>query len=162
MIKLSVNETKWSSSQARTRALIFYILIWIFDFGPENLPGRSRNGPQVCYYLHSSQLYVTLLKRVVVQFYPDFSNTTAGWFELKQGTPFPRQTMPEFYPRLFVSRFENSPLHYLRKCILINKCSFPGHIQNVCGSVQISLLQKLPQKKKTQLTYPVSLMFHSL
>ena len=26
-IKLSVNETKWSSSLARTRALIFYILI---------------------------------------------------------------------------------------------------------------------------------------
>ena len=57
MIKLSVNETKWSSSQARTRALIFYILIWIFDFGPEKLPGRSgtfrdvpgrsRNGPQL-------------------------------------------------------------------------------------------------------------------
>lgn len=101
-------------------------------------------------------------KNVVVQFYLDFSNTTAGWFDLKQGTPFPRQTMPEFYPRLFVSRFENSPLHYLRKCILINKCSFPGHIQNVSGSVQIPLLQKLPQKKKTQLTYPVSLMFHSL
>lgn len=44
---------------------------------------------QVCYYLHSLQSYVTLLKKVVVQFYPDFSNTTAGWFELKQGTPFP-------------------------------------------------------------------------
>ena len=47
--------------------------------------------------------------------YPDFSNTTAGSFDLKQGAPFPRQTMPEFYPRLFVSRFENSPLHYLKK-----------------------------------------------
>ena len=46
MIKLSVNETKWSSSLARTRALIFYISIWIFDFGPEKLPGSSRNGPQ--------------------------------------------------------------------------------------------------------------------
>ena len=45
MIKLSVNETKWSSSLARTRALIFYISIWIFDFGPEKLPGSSRNGP---------------------------------------------------------------------------------------------------------------------
>ena len=46
MIKLSVSETKWSSLLARTRALILYILIWIFDFGPVKLPGLSRNGPQ--------------------------------------------------------------------------------------------------------------------
>ena len=46
MIKLSVSETKWSSLLARTRALILYISIWIFDFGPEKLPGLSRNGPQ--------------------------------------------------------------------------------------------------------------------
>ena len=46
MIKLSVNETKWDSLLAWTRALILYILIWIFDFRPENLPGLSRNGPQ--------------------------------------------------------------------------------------------------------------------
>ena len=45
MIKLSVKETKWSSLLARTRALILYISIWIFDFGPEKLPGLSRNGP---------------------------------------------------------------------------------------------------------------------
>ena len=45
MIKLSVNETKWSSLLARTLALILSILIWIFDFGPEKLPGLSRNGP---------------------------------------------------------------------------------------------------------------------
>ena len=49
MIKLSVNETKWSSFLARTRALILYISIWIFDFGPEKLPGLSRNGPQESY-----------------------------------------------------------------------------------------------------------------
>ena len=49
MIKLSVNETKWSSLLARTGALILYILIWIFDFGPEKLPGLSRNGPQVIF-----------------------------------------------------------------------------------------------------------------
>ena len=47
MIKLSVSETKWSSLLARTRALILYILIWIFDFGPVKLPGLSRNGPLV-------------------------------------------------------------------------------------------------------------------
>ena len=35
MIKLSVNETKWSSLLASTRALIPYISIWIFDFGPK-------------------------------------------------------------------------------------------------------------------------------
>ena len=46
MIKLSVNDTKWSSLLARTRALILYISIWIFDFGPVKLPGPSRNGPQ--------------------------------------------------------------------------------------------------------------------
>ena len=45
MIKLYVNETKWSSLLARTRALILYILIWMFDFGPEKLPGLSTNGP---------------------------------------------------------------------------------------------------------------------
>ena len=44
MIKLSVNETQWSSLLARTRALILYISIWKFDFGPEKLPGLSRNG----------------------------------------------------------------------------------------------------------------------
>ena len=46
MIKLSVNETQWSSLLARTRALILCISIGIFDFGPEKLPGLSKNGPQ--------------------------------------------------------------------------------------------------------------------
>ena len=37
MKKLSVNETKWSSLLARTRAFILDISIWIFDFGvPKN------------------------------------------------------------------------------------------------------------------------------
>ena len=43
MIKLSVSETKWSSLLASTRALIPYISIWIFDFGPKKLPRLSRN-----------------------------------------------------------------------------------------------------------------------
>ena len=51
MVKLSVNETQWSSLLARTRALILYISIGIFDFGPEKLPGLSRNGPLVRYDL---------------------------------------------------------------------------------------------------------------
>ena len=42
MIKPSVSETKWSSLLARIRALILYISIWIFDSGPEKLPGLSR------------------------------------------------------------------------------------------------------------------------
>ena len=42
---LSVNETKWSSLLARTRALILYISIWMCVFGPEKLPGLWRNGP---------------------------------------------------------------------------------------------------------------------
>ena len=46
MIKQSVNETEWSSLLARTLTLILYISIWKFDFGPETLPGLSRNGPQ--------------------------------------------------------------------------------------------------------------------
>ena len=45
MIKLSVNETKWRSLLARTRALSLYISFWIFNFGPVKLPGLSRNGP---------------------------------------------------------------------------------------------------------------------
>ena len=45
MIKLSVNETKWTILLARTRALILFISIWIFDFGPEKLSGLWRNGP---------------------------------------------------------------------------------------------------------------------
>ena len=46
MIKQSVNETEWSSLLARTLTLILYISIWKFDFGPETLPGLSRNGSQ--------------------------------------------------------------------------------------------------------------------
>ena len=45
MIKLSVNETKWSSLLARTRALIPFIWISIFDFGPEKLSGLYRYRP---------------------------------------------------------------------------------------------------------------------
>ena len=44
MIKLPVNAKKWSTFLATTRALILFISIWIFDFGPETLPGVSRNG----------------------------------------------------------------------------------------------------------------------
>ena len=53
MIKLSVNETKWSSLLARTGALILYISIWIFDFGPVKLPGLSRNWPLISGYLNT-------------------------------------------------------------------------------------------------------------
>ena len=45
LLKLSVNETKWSSLLARTHDFILYISIWIFDFDPEKLPVLSRNWP---------------------------------------------------------------------------------------------------------------------
>ena len=45
LIKLLVNETKWSSLLARNRTPFLDILIWILDFGPEKLLGLSRNGP---------------------------------------------------------------------------------------------------------------------
>ena len=45
MLKLSVNEKKWSSLLARTHDVILYISIWIFDFGPEKLPVLSKNWP---------------------------------------------------------------------------------------------------------------------
>ena len=46
IIKRQVNKTKLSCLLARTRAIILYISISIFDFGPEKLPGILRNGPQ--------------------------------------------------------------------------------------------------------------------
>ena len=46
MIKLSVNETKWSILLARTRALILFISIPIFDFGPKKVIGTfQETGP---------------------------------------------------------------------------------------------------------------------
>ena len=75
VIKLSVNETKWSSLLARTRALILFISIWIFDFGPEKLPGLSSNGPlvrfSVCQLRHFSgvsPVFFTLFRRSVCSY----------------------------------------------------------------------------------------------
>ena len=58
---MQVNETKWSRFLAKTRALILYISIWIFDFGPEKLPGLSRNGPPVFFKLHKGIGYFRVL-----------------------------------------------------------------------------------------------------
>ena len=44
VITLSGNETKWSSLLARTRALILFISIWIFDSGPEKLRDFRETG----------------------------------------------------------------------------------------------------------------------
>ena len=75
MIKLSVNEAKWSSLLTRTRSLILYISIWIFDFGPEKLKNRHLSyctasiviGPQylVSLNLKYKQLHVPLLSILV-------------------------------------------------------------------------------------------------
>ena len=51
MIELSVSETKWSILLARTRALILFISIWIFDFGPKKVIRifeKRAPGPHYC------------------------------------------------------------------------------------------------------------------
>ena len=62
-MKLSVNETKWSSLLGGTSTLTLYISIWIFDFGPEKLPGLSRNRPQVWKRMWKWQILVFLVWR---------------------------------------------------------------------------------------------------
>ena len=64
---VSVYETKWSRLLARTRALILYISIWIFVFGPEKLPGLLRNEPL------ASKLY--MLKKDLTRFIHLFPST---------------------------------------------------------------------------------------
>ena len=71
-MKLSVNETKWRSLLARTRALILYISFWIFDFEPVKLPWRSRNGPQsllaakcMVWRTHRKQAWQARAKQIV-------------------------------------------------------------------------------------------------
>ena len=64
MIKLPVNETKWSCLLTRTRALILYISIWIFDFGPVKLPGLSRNGPLENKFLENKSGRIFCVRRV--------------------------------------------------------------------------------------------------
>ena len=69
MIKLSVNEKKWSSLLARTRALILYISILIFDFGPEKLPRLSRRGPRaLSTRLHLNEGVYETLRRTAFEF----------------------------------------------------------------------------------------------
>ena len=51
MIKLSVNETKWSILLARSLALILFVSVWIFDFGPKKVIGTFKKlapGPHYC------------------------------------------------------------------------------------------------------------------
>ena len=77
MIKLSVNETKCSSLLARTRALILFISVSIFDFGPEKLPGLSRNGPQNKHFGAGLQtdlrgLVSSVVKTILVKFMSNF------------------------------------------------------------------------------------------
>ena len=44
-VKLSVKETKWTSSEVRTHPNFLETLISKYDFGPVELPDVSRNGP---------------------------------------------------------------------------------------------------------------------
>ena len=115
MIKLSVNETKWSSLLARTRALILYISIWIFVFWPEKLAGLSRNGPQFqdsleCFSLigrktiegqHLSRCFRDLLIRRSLP-----ANSTVF--------PSPKQKeQQELSSRRVLVRFPYNPIHYI-------------------------------------------------
>ena len=45
-VKLLAKETKWTSSEVRTRPTFLETLISKSDSGPGKLPGLSRNGPQ--------------------------------------------------------------------------------------------------------------------
>jgi len=46
-MKLSVDEAKLTGLRARNCATIKVVWILKFAFGPEKLPGLSRNGPQL-------------------------------------------------------------------------------------------------------------------
>ena len=46
-VKLLAKETKWASLEVRTQDTFLENLISKYDTGPVNLPGLSRNGPQV-------------------------------------------------------------------------------------------------------------------
>ena len=77
MIKLSVNEKRCSSLLARTRALILFISVSIFDFGPEKLPGLSRNGSQNKHFGAGLQtdfrgLVSSVVKTILVKFMSNF------------------------------------------------------------------------------------------
>ena len=85
MIKLSVKETKWSSLLARTGALILYISIWIFDFGPEKLSGLSRNGPPVLFRRH----FGSVSQKDIVVYLAYFNNSKTAlktWPQSRSGT----------------------------------------------------------------------------
>ena len=93
MIKLSVNETKWSSLLARTRAFIPYISIWIFDLGPVKLPGLSRNGPQyeneAGAWITIYQLIITLTKFVIYKpFFKIKTEEIPNFFASSEKKPF--------------------------------------------------------------------------
>ena len=46
-VKLLIKETKWTSLEVRTHPTFLETLISKYDFGPVELPGLSRNSPQV-------------------------------------------------------------------------------------------------------------------
>ena len=58
-VSVRVNEAKWTGLLARNCAIIHQVLITKFAFGPEKLPGLSRNGPVVL--VVKSQLVICFL-----------------------------------------------------------------------------------------------------
>ena len=111
MIKLSVNETKWSSLLARTRALLLCISIWTFDFGPEKLPGRSRNGPLVTKSLKVGLKVPELQKCQIVTKVP-----LSGYISAPLLQKFAMNVTKVPYQCYESSRNYESPLFLLQKC----------------------------------------------
>ena len=65
MIQLSANETKWSILLARTRALILFTSIWIYDFGPEKLSGLWRNAPGPAVSMSRNKIFCSFIYKAM-------------------------------------------------------------------------------------------------
>ena len=65
MIKLSANETKWSILLARTRALILFTSIWMYDFGPEKLSGLWRNAPGPAVSMSRNKIFCSFIYKAM-------------------------------------------------------------------------------------------------
>ena len=66
-VKLSAKETKWTSSEVRTRPTFLHTLISNSDTGPVKLPGLSRNGPQGTEFLN--RVFQKFLRENNIEFF---------------------------------------------------------------------------------------------
>ena len=73
-MKLSVNEAKLTGLCARNCATIQQVLILKFAFGPEKLPGLSRNGPKKeCCQYYTAKCYLSFCRSYVLGINAAFS-----------------------------------------------------------------------------------------